>query len=385
MAVKLWTVHFMRICVANLLLFISLYILFPVLSVEMADRLGVPVAQTGVIFLFFTLGMFLIGPFHAYLVDAYKRKYVCMFSFATMVAATAGYAFVTNITELILLSTVQGLAFGIATTAGITLAIDITNATLRSAGNVSFSWMARLGMKKPKELRDRHKQRNTYKNLLSVSVITGAAGVLMVSGVYVPFRAPIVTKLYSFDRFLLLRGWVPAINMILITFVPGLLIPLVHRFLNDSVLGSSGIPIPFFVGTGIGYLASLLLARLFILKEKTLRLVLVGIILEIVAITLLASGFPVGVPSVLLGLGLGLVMPEFLVMFVKLSHHCQRGTANTTHLLASEVGFASGIAVACYFDLEADKMLYTGQVVAVIALIFFILVTYPYYKRKKVR
>ena len=42
MAVKLWTVHFMRICVANLLLFISLYILFPVLSVEMADRLGVP-------------------------------------------------------------------------------------------------------------------------------------------------------------------------------------------------------------------------------------------------------------------------------------------------------------------------------------------------------
>ena len=312
MAVKLWTVHFMRICVANLLLFISLYILFPVLSVEMADRLGVPVAQTGVIFLFFTLGMFLIGPFHAYLVDAYKRKYVCMFSFATMVAATAGYAFVTNITELILLSTVQGLAFGIATTAGITLAIDITNATLRSAGNVSFSWMARLGMIIGIVLGVWLYQSYSFKNLLSVSVITGAAGVLMVSGVYVPFRAPIVTRLYSFDRFLLLRGWVPAINMILITFVPGLLIPLVHRFLNDSVLGSSGIPIPFFVGTGIGYLASLLLARLFILKEKTLRLVLVGIILEIVAITLLASGFPVGVPSILLGLGLGLVMPEFL-------------------------------------------------------------------------
>ena len=125
MAVKLWTVHFMRICVANLLLFISLYVLFPVLSVEMADRLGVPAAQTGVIFLFFTLGMFLIGPFHAYLVDAYKRKYVCMFAAALMVVATIGYAFVTNFTELILLSTVQGLAFGIGTTAGITLAIDI--------------------------------------------------------------------------------------------------------------------------------------------------------------------------------------------------------------------------------------------------------------------
>ena len=79
MAVKLWTVHFMRICVANLLLFISLYVLFPVLPIEMSERLGLPVTETGVIFLFFTLGMFLIGPFHAYLVDAYKRKNVCLF------------------------------------------------------------------------------------------------------------------------------------------------------------------------------------------------------------------------------------------------------------------------------------------------------------------
>lgn len=53
MATKLWTLHFMRICLANLLLFISLYLLYPVLPVMMASRLGVPVSQTGVIFIFF--------------------------------------------------------------------------------------------------------------------------------------------------------------------------------------------------------------------------------------------------------------------------------------------------------------------------------------------
>ena len=121
-----------------------------------------------------------------------------MFSFALMVAAAIEYTFVTNVTELVLLSTVQGLAFGIATTAGITLAIDITNATLRSAGNVSFSWMARLGMIIGVVLGVWLYQSYSFKNLLSVSVITGIAGVLMVAGVYVPFRAPIVTKLYSF-------------------------------------------------------------------------------------------------------------------------------------------------------------------------------------------
>ena len=365
MAVKLWTVHFMRICVANLLLFISLYVLFPVLSVEMADRLGVPAAQTGVIFLFFTLGMFLIGPFHAYLVDAYKRKYVCMFAAALMVVATIGYAFVTNFTELILLSTVQGLAFGIGTTAGITLAIDITNSTLRSAGNVSFSWTARLGMLLGIILGVWLYQSHSFQNLLTVSVITGAVGILMLSGVYVPFRAPIVTKLYSFDRFLLLRGWVPAINLILITFVPGLLIPM--------------------VGTTLGYIISLFIARLFFFKEKTLRLVIIGIGLEMVAMSLLNTDLSIGISSVLLGLGLGLTMPEFLMIFVKLSHHCQRGTANTTHLLASEVGISLGIATACYMELDTDKMLHTGQMVASIALLFFVLVTYPYYIKKKVR
>ena len=224
MAVTLWTAHFIRICIANLLLFVSLYVLFPVLSVEMADRLGVPVAQTGVIFLFFTLGMFLIGPFHAYLVDAYKRKHVYIYAFALMVVAAVGYAFVTNLTELILLSTVQGLAFGVATTAGITLAIDITNSTLRSAGNVSFSWVARLGMILGIVLGVWLYQSYPIRNLLYVSVIAGVLGILVVSGIYVPFRAPIVTRLYSFDRFLLLRSWIPAINMIMVSRThPGLL------------------------------------------------------------------------------------------------------------------------------------------------------------------
>ena len=316
--------------------------------------------------------MFLIGPFHAYLVDAYKRKHVYIYAFALMVVAAVGYAFVTNLTELILLSTVQGLAFGVATTAGITLAIDITNSTLRSAGNVSFSWVARLGMILGIVLGVWLYQSYPIRNLLYVSVIAGVLGILVVSGIYVPFRAPIVTRLYSFDRFLLLRSWIPAINMILVTFVPGLLMPLVHPFLNDSILGNTGVSVP------------LLLARLFFLKEKTLRQVIMGLGLEILAISLLNST-PIGVSSMLLGLGLGFVMPEFLIMFVKLSHHCQRGTANTTHLLASEMGISLGIAAACCMELDTDKMLHIGQIVVSIALIFFVLVTYPYYKRKKVR
>ena len=121
------------------------------------------------------------------------------------------------------------------------------------------------------------------------------------------------------------------------------------------------------------------------MKEKTLRLVIVGIGLEMLAMSLLNATTSIAVPSVLLGLGLGLILPEFLVIFVKLSHHCQRGTANTTHLLASEVGISLGIATTCYLDLDTDKMLHVGQMVASVALVFFVIATYPYYIRKKVR
>lgn len=389
MAVKLWNVHFMRICVANLLLFVSLYMLFPVLPVEMSDRLGVPVAQTGILFLFFTAGMFLAGPFHAYLVDAYKRKYVCMFAFAVMLAATAGYAFVTNLTELILLSTVQGAGFGVAATAGITLAIDITNSTLRSAGNVSFSRMSRLGMILGIMLGAWLYQHYAFRTLLTVSVIAGAAGILTVAGVYVPFRAPIVTKLYSFDRFLLLRGWVPAINIVMITFLGGLFIPLVHPFLNEIFIGA--IPLPFFAGVGVGYLVAFLFSHLFLLrplsllKERTMRIGILGIALEMLAMSLFGLHSPVSIIAILLGWGLGMLMPEFLVMFVKLSHHCQRGTANTTHLLATETGIALGIVTACCLDTDIDRMIHIAQIVAPVTLLFFLFFTYPYYKNKKVR
>ena len=90
------TLNFWRMCTANLLLFISVYMLFPLLPFVMGEQLGVSVGQAGSMFLVFVVAMFAVGPFHAYLVDAYKRKNVCLFSFALMVAATVGYAFVTN-------------------------------------------------------------------------------------------------------------------------------------------------------------------------------------------------------------------------------------------------------------------------------------------------
>lgn len=388
MATKLWTLHFMRICLANLLLFISLYMLYPVIPSVMAERLGMPVYQTGAVFILFTLGMFFVGPFHGYLVDAYKRKYVCLFSFGAMLAATVGYVFVHDATQLLMLCIAQGIAFGIAATAGITLAIDITNSSFRSAGNMVFAWAARLGMIAGVASGVFLYQVYGFRMLIYASLAAGLLGIFFVSRVYVPFRAPIGTKLISNDRFLLLRGWVPAVNLILIALVPGILLPLLSHSFGTVRLGD--IPVPFFAVAGIGFIVSAFVAKLLFRGEhKTWLQVVSGLILIIVAMSqiIVPETGRMAAAAVLLGMGLGLVTPEFLMMFVKLSQHCQRGTANTTHLLAWEAGIALGIATVCYLETAASQEVayQVGMLSVVVALAFFVLITYPYFKKKRVR
>lgn len=142
---NLWSLGFMRICFANFLLFASIYMLFPVLPSVMMSRLGISTGQAGSMFLVFAAAMFLVGPFHAYLGDEYKRKRVLVYSIFVILGTTLGYIFVDTFPRLLMLAAVQGGAFGLAATAGITVAIDITTASRRSAGNLGFALAAPLG------------------------------------------------------------------------------------------------------------------------------------------------------------------------------------------------------------------------------------------------
>lgn len=316
MSLSIW-----RICTANLLLFASVYMLFPLLPFWMGQQLNIPVTQTGGMFLTFAAALFVVGPFHAFLGDTYKRKKVLLYSLFVMLAATLGYAFVDSYPKLLLLAFVQGGCFGLATTAGITVAIDITPSMHRSRGNILYAWAARLGMLVGVASGVWLYQMYGFQMATYFSVATGLLSMFFVSRSYVAFRAPIGMSLLNIDRFLLQRAWLPAVNLMLIAFVPGVLLPLM------------------FTGSYWSLLALALLAFI--------------------------------------------TMP-FTRMFVKLSHHCQRGTANTTCHLAIESGLLIGVVVACR-TMDVDVIHHIGMVAAAVSVFFFVLLTYPYYKKKRVR
>lgn len=315
------TLNFWRICVANLLLFTSVYMLFPLLPFIMGVQLDISIPQTEGMFIMFAVAMLMVGPFHAYLGDTYKRKHVLLYSTLIMLASMLGYAFVDSYIKLLMLATVQGASFGLATTAGITVAIDITTSARRSSGNMVYAWAARLGMLIGAGLGVLLFRFYGFPMVVYGAVIVGMFSVFFASRVYVAFRAPIGMSFCNLDRFLLPRAWLPAINMMLIAFIPGILLPLL------------------FVGEYISLLTLVVLAFLTIPSIK---------------------------------------------MFVKFSHHCQRGTANTTCHLAMEMGVLAGLVVACH-KMDIALLHHVAFVATILALLFFVLLTYPYYKRKRIR
>ncbi len=377
-------IHFMRVCIANFLFFTSLYMLFPVSPLEMANRLHLPVSQTGLMFLMSTLGMFLIGPFHAYLVDAFKRTRVCIFAFLGMTLTIFGYYFVDSYPQLLALCTLQGAFVGMGTVASITLAIDTIPSEMRSNGNVYFSWALRIAMYLGAALGVWLYQWYSFDKLLLISIIVGSLGLFFAARLYVPFRAPLVTCLCSTDRFLLLRGWLPAINLIAIAFVPGLLMPVFHH--HSCNIELFGIDFPFYTFVTLGFALALFLYRLCFNRDKSYMSVTAGLILMLMSL-LLFDMVPDYIAPFLLGVGLGLVSPEFLMIFIKLSQHCQRGTVLTTHFLAWQVGITGGIATTCYlFDYGTLSMALTwGRIAIIASLLFYLLVTYQYFKRMRLR
>jgi predicted MFS family arabinose efflux permease len=301
------------------------------------------------------------------------------------------YTIINNEAELWMLCLAQGMAFGVGTTGIFTLGIDLTASAQRSAGNVIFSWLARLGLLTGVALGTVLYLQYNFETIIHASVLAEAMALFIVLITRVPFRAPIGVRVCSFDRFLLLRGWLPMLNLIFVAIVPGLLVIPSINVTETYGFMTYDVMIPYFAVAGIGFLLSIFFMR-FVWKDKkeVYAQTLVGLIILFTAMLLPAffvSNAILFSSFVLLGIGLGFITPKFLMMFVMLSKHCQRGTGNMTHLLGWEIGVSLGIAISYYLVINSlsETIFLAGLLFSTLALFLFVWGTYPYLKKKKKR
>lgn len=302
------TLDFWRICTVSGLLQLALFLLMPV----------VPFFS---LYLIYILGMLVVSPFHAWLADTYRRKYVLMLPLLFLTGLPFGLLYASDYWQLVLLMLVAGMGYGLALSVGNTISIDIVESERRSKANVAYTYATFLGVLLGLCAAYPLLRYAGIEVLYYVSSAFILLTLLLASRIYVAFRAPIGFAYCSIDRFFLPYTWLLALNMLLVGLVPGLLLPL-------AIYSQAYLPI---------------LAMLLIL----------------------------------------LPLKPVVTAFVRLSEHCQRATAVHSYLFFTFIGILLGAGISSIYRCVSCSE--TMSLLALLASMVCLPFSIKYFKKHRVR
>ena len=92
------------------------------------------------------------------------------------------------------------------------------------------------------------------------------------------------------------------------------------------------------------------------------------------------------IAPLLMGFGIGVTGSRFLLFFIKLSDHCQRGTSQSTYLLAWETGIGGGLMASFgLFNCSPAPVLWTCLGILAATLILYVAFVHKWYIAHKNR
>ena len=383
--VKLWHREFWQLAIANLFLSMSVYMLIPVLPLWLMQEENFSLLETGLSMGVFALGLYLLGPFVSFLVQHYRRNQVCLWSIILLIASEGVLWYINTLKSefvefgLIMLQRFSfGALFGLAQMVlASTLVIDTCESFQRTEANHSASWFGRFAFSLgPLAGILLHRQWG-FDTVIMVAMGLAFAALLLIRMVDFPFRAPEDhVHLFSCDRFLLDRGGVLFVNLLLITIVIGLSIGQMTTIEEFGMMMT-------------GFLLALLAQR-FMFRDAELKSeVVTGLILLLAALLInmtqhtLAATF---ISSTFVGMATGIVGTRFLLFFIKLSRHCQRGTSQSTFMLSWETGLSLGVGLTYMLaDWLPSHTNTVALILTVIALLMYNTLTHNWFLRNKNR
>lgn len=369
----LWNKNFSLLIAANILLFIGVYMLFPLFFQWMVKEWGCTVSQASIQVALFAPAMFIPGAFNNYLVDTFSRKQVCIRSVIMLAAIGLISPYVPQQWMAVGLWMLQGVFFSLALMAtGSTLVIDVTPSSKRNAANRVFTWTSILstifglliGLNGPSML--------PIPKLLYLSSALCGCSAFLITMVQVCFRAPLDLPLCSFDRFILFRTLLPGLNMLCVPIVLGMVL----SAMPDAL---------FYLSIVGGFIVYLLLRQFSSISQNGKLQVFLGQVLTLAGLVVLLvvdSGVHLHASGFLIGLGTGFSIGHFLQMMILLPMHCERGTSYQTFQLLWQLGFVAALAVAVSGSVfSTSREVYEGAILVCIAgLLFYQLYTCRYFK-----
>lgn len=365
-----------------MLLSMSVYMLLMQMPDWLAEATGASRQDVALIMVAYGAGLFVLGPFCSYWVQHYRRNEVCLRAIMGMLVVIGmvclcQYRFLEwSIGAWVFgaLRFLLGATFGLAQMVlSSTLIIDACESFQRTEANHSAAWFGRFALSLGPMLALVLMPMVNLKVFYLVAAGLVLASILLVRMVKFPFKAP-EENLHTacLDRFLLPEGWLLFINLAMITSIAGMVFAIQHT--------------PLFFGMLMGGFLLALLAERFAFANAELKSeTITGLVTIGAALLILHSGRTnvIGyVPPVLMGFGIGIIGSRFLLFFIKLSRHCQRGTSQSTFFLAWEAGISIGFSLGILYK---ENVLPIAISLTVASLLLYNFIAHPWYMKHRNR
>lgn len=344
---KLWNSNYVKVWLANFMIFFSFMIVTPLLPLYLSDTYQADKDTIGFVLSGYTLTALLARPLAGYLVDSYSRRVVLLICYFFFFALFAGYLIAGTMTLFAIIRTVHGAPMGAVTVANSTCAIDVLPSSRRAEGigyyglsnNLATSIAPTVGLLIYDKI-------GNYDIIFLIALCTAVIGFVINATVHFPVKEIVPNKNpISFDRFFLVKGWSEGVVIMSVGLSYGVLVTYLAIYGKEE-LGMTAGTGAWFAVLCTGLILSRLIGARSLRKGRVVQNVNRGILISVFGYLLFAlMKNPVGFygAAIIIGLGNGHIFPGMQTMFVNLAPNNQRGTANSTLLTCWDVGMGIGV------------------------------------------
>lgn len=386
---KLWSASFLNVCFANFLMACSFNLLMPSIPLYITEQLGVSQSKTGIVLASYAIALLFIRPFSGYMVDIYSRKKLLFVAFTCYVLIFFGYFFATTVLLFILVRFIHGLTWGLTTVSSSTLAIDVVPSQRRAEGIGYYGTFMNVAMAIGPFIAIHIYNHSGFQVLLWYAIFMGTLGIITVAMIKAPEKpkAKIEPQKLSLDRFFLIRAWPIFLNQLLPCFAWGTIGPFVAQYGKQINVENAGIFFPFWA---VGIIVSRIFSGKLVDKGKIHFVNMSAMFTISVSFLLFAtvhSIYAFCAAGLFIGVGFGMMLPALQTLYINMTDHSQRGTANSTYLIGFDLGLALGMLIGGYISgkYSFEILFLIASVLCFVSIIVYWLWSMPVFERKRLR
>jgi len=396
---RLWTQSFISACASNFLLYFAFYLLLPILPIYLIEDFHTSKSYVGIILSCYTLAALLIRPFAGFILDIFKRKPIYLLAYFLFVFTFIGYPLATIVNMFLFLRIVHGFTFGLVTTAGNSLMVDIMPASRRGEGLGYFGVANNLAMAIGPMISLFMHDSYSFNTIFYTAIGSGMTGLLVAFSIKSDkaFERRIKEPL-AFDRFFLLKGFYAGLSLLMLGIPYGMLTTYVAIYGKELGI-KSGMGI-FFSLMAAGLIGSRLFAGKHVDRGRLIHVIKSGTLICLLGFLMLAGLKITGayneqlivglfyLTAIILGVGYGMIFPAYNTLFVNLAQNNRRATASSTYLTSWDLGVGVGLVMGgTLADSHAGLPLafLVGAFTTCFSFMFFMRIAGPHFDRNKLR